>query len=79
MKEFVKSGNDEKKAILARIEEEVEKLKGSAARLAWSIFHSVVANYLTNMLMCKYLVFILFNHFLMLALAIILVEFQYSF
>ncbi|KAF3454593.1 hypothetical protein FNV43_RR05041 [Rhamnella rubrinervis] len=32
VKEFVKSGNDEKKAILARIEEEVEKLKGSAAR-----------------------------------------------
>jgi len=32
VKEFVKSGKDEKKAILAQIEEEVEKLKGSAAR-----------------------------------------------
>ncbi|XP_015874917.3 probable protein disulfide-isomerase A6 [Ziziphus jujuba] len=32
VKEFVKASNDEKKAIFAKIEEEVEKLKGSAAR-----------------------------------------------
>ncbi|KAM6578666.1 hypothetical protein CsatB_030503 [Cannabis sativa] len=32
VKEFVKASNDEKKAILAKIEEEVEQLKGSSAR-----------------------------------------------
>lgn len=32
VKEFVNAGNDEKKAILAKIEEEVEKLEGAAAR-----------------------------------------------
>ncbi|KAL6964663.1 protein disulfide-isomerase [Sarracenia purpurea var. burkii] len=32
VKEFVSAGNDEKKAIYGRIEEEVEKLKGSTAR-----------------------------------------------
>lgn len=34
VKEFVSAGSDEKKAIYGRIEEEVEKLEGSAAR--WS-------------------------------------------
>jgi protein disulfide-isomerase A6 len=33
VKEFVSAGNEEKKAAFARIEEEVEKLKGSTARL----------------------------------------------
>ncbi|KAH8517261.1 hypothetical protein Peur_048468 [Populus x canadensis] len=32
VKEFVAAGDDEKKAVFSRIEEEVEKLKGSAAR-----------------------------------------------
>ncbi|PON89503.1 DnaJ-like [Trema orientale] len=32
VKEFVKASNDEKKAVLGKIEEEVEKLKGSSAR-----------------------------------------------
>ncbi|KAF4354007.1 probable protein disulfide-isomerase A6 [Cannabis sativa] len=32
VKEFVKASNDEKKAIFAKIEEEVEQLKGSSAR-----------------------------------------------
>ncbi|BBH06497.1 thioredoxin family protein, partial [Prunus dulcis] len=32
VKEFVKAGNDEKKAIFSKIEEEVSKLEGSAAR-----------------------------------------------
>ncbi|PSS03065.1 Protein like [Actinidia chinensis var. chinensis] len=32
VKEFVSAGNDEKKAVYERIEEEVEKLKGSTAR-----------------------------------------------
>lgn len=32
MKEFVSAGSDEKKAVFGRIEEEAEKLKGSAAR-----------------------------------------------
>ncbi|KAJ4838647.1 Protein disulfide-isomerase like 2-1 [Turnera subulata] len=32
VKEFVAAGNDEKKAVLSRIEEEADKLKGSAAR-----------------------------------------------
>ncbi|XP_030956450.1 probable protein disulfide-isomerase A6 [Quercus lobata] len=32
VKEFVSAGNEEKKAVFARIEEEVEKLKGSTAR-----------------------------------------------
>ncbi|XP_059648438.1 probable protein disulfide-isomerase A6 [Cornus florida] len=32
VKEFVSAGNDEKKAVFARMEEEVEKLKGSTAR-----------------------------------------------
>jgi protein disulfide-isomerase A6 len=38
VKEFVAAGDDEKKAVFSRIEEEVEKLKGSAARyfMAWS-------------------------------------------
>lgn len=33
VKEFVSAGNEEKKAVFARIEEEVEKLEGSTARL----------------------------------------------
>ena len=33
MKEFVSAGNEEKKAVFGRIEEEVEKLEGSTARL----------------------------------------------
>ena len=33
MKEFVAAGDDEKKALYAKIEEEVGKLTGSAARL----------------------------------------------
>lgn len=37
MKEFVKAGNDEKKAIFSKIEEEVGKLEGSAARLTQSL------------------------------------------
>ena len=32
MKEFVSAVNDEKKAVLARLEEEVEKLQDSSAR-----------------------------------------------
>ncbi|KAJ6710573.1 PROTEIN DISULFIDE-ISOMERASE C17H9.14C-RELATED [Salix koriyanagi] len=38
VKEFVAAGADEKKAVFSRIEEEVEKLKGSTARyfMAWS-------------------------------------------
>ena len=32
MKEFVSAAGDEKKAILARLEQEAEKLEGSAAR-----------------------------------------------
>jgi protein disulfide-isomerase A6 len=39
VKEFVAAGDDEKKAVFSRIEEEVEKLKGSAARyfMAWML------------------------------------------
>lgn len=33
VKEFVSSSNEEKKTVYGRMEEEVEKLKGSAARL----------------------------------------------
>lgn len=33
MKEFVTASSEEKKAVYSRMEEEVEKLKGSAARL----------------------------------------------
>ncbi|PSS19668.1 Protein like [Actinidia chinensis var. chinensis] len=33
VKEFISAGSDEKKAVYGRMEEEVEKLKGSAARL----------------------------------------------
>ena len=32
VKEFVTASNDEKKAVYSRLEEEVKKLKGSAAR-----------------------------------------------
>lgn len=60
VKEFVKAGNDEKKAIFARIEEEVEKLKGSATRLTQLPFYLMVAHYLNHILWCKYLVSILF-------------------
>ena len=37
MKEFVSAANDEKKAVLTKLEEEVEKLEGSTARLTQSL------------------------------------------
>lgn len=64
VKEFVKASNDEKKALFAKIEEEVEKLKGSAARLTQSPFYLMVAHYLNHLLSSKYLVSILFFYFL---------------
>lgn len=33
VKDFIGAGNDEKKQIVSRMEEEVEKLKGATARL----------------------------------------------
>ncbi|KAL8171803.1 hypothetical protein V2J09_023607 [Rumex salicifolius] len=39
VKEFMSASNDEKKAILTRIEEEAGKLEGSSARLVYTIHH----------------------------------------
>ena len=38
VKEFISAGSDEKKAVYGRMEEEVEKLKGSAARLYYGLY-----------------------------------------
>ena len=38
VKEFISAGSDEKKAVYGRMEEEVEKLKGSAARLNYGLY-----------------------------------------
>lgn len=50
VKEFVAASNDEKKAVFSRIEEEVEKLKGSTARyfMAWVVLskHDIELFYL---------------------------------
>ena len=40
MKEFISAGSDEKKAVFSKLEDEVEKLSGSAARL--SFLHCLV-------------------------------------
>lgn len=39
MKEFVAAGNDEKKAIFSKIEEEVEKLKDSSSRYKHALLY----------------------------------------
>lgn len=39
VKEFVSASNDERKQVLSRIEEEVEKLTGSAARYCFCFRH----------------------------------------